>query len=136
MRTHTAPIRRAAAVAAATPDSRNRYVDFLRALSIMAVVIGHWLIAAPVATGDTLEGVNMLAHSPWTQWLTWVFQGMPVFFAVGGYLHLETGLGEDTGGHCAHGWLVIHDQNPALPLPRTSCGLGFDRPLRDAGYRR
>ena len=30
-----------------TPESRNRYVDFLRALSILAVVLGHWLISAP-----------------------------------------------------------------------------------------
>ena len=28
-------------LAANTPDSRNRYVDFLRALSIFAVVFGH-----------------------------------------------------------------------------------------------
>ena len=39
---------RAAEVAAATPDTRNRYVDFLRALSICAVVVGHWLIGLPV----------------------------------------------------------------------------------------
>ena len=29
------------------PPTRNRYVDFLRALSILAVVVGHWLVAAP-----------------------------------------------------------------------------------------
>jgi hypothetical protein len=28
-----------------TPLERNRWVDFLRAVSIMAVVIGHWLMA-------------------------------------------------------------------------------------------
>ncbi len=33
-----------------TPESRNRYVDFLRAASIMVVVFGHWLMAAPVIT--------------------------------------------------------------------------------------
>ncbi len=42
----------AMAVAAKTPESRNRYVDFLRALSICAVVCGHWLVAAPHATGS------------------------------------------------------------------------------------
>ena len=30
-----------------TPEARNRYVDFLRAVSILAVVLGHWLISAP-----------------------------------------------------------------------------------------
>ncbi|MFT6724764.1 MAG: hypothetical protein ACJARN_001631, partial [Arenicella sp.] len=38
---------RAAKVAEQTPADRNRYVDLLRALSISAVVLGHWIIAAP-----------------------------------------------------------------------------------------
>ena len=69
----------------AIPDTRNRYVDFLRAVSILAVVVGHWLIAAPYIADGEIDGINLLAHSPWTQWLTWVFQVMPVFFIVGGY---------------------------------------------------
>jgi hypothetical protein len=32
-------------LASKTPESRNRYVDFLRAVSICAVVFGHWLMA-------------------------------------------------------------------------------------------
>ncbi len=39
--------RRALWYAERTPEERNRYVDFLRALSILAVVLGHWLISAP-----------------------------------------------------------------------------------------
>ncbi len=85
MSSFTATIAKARRMADATPADRNRYVDFLRALSILAVVIGHWLIAAPYLTNDGLQGINMLAKSPWTQWLTWVFQVMPVFFAVGGF---------------------------------------------------
>ena len=38
-------------LAGRTPPERNRYVDFLRALSIAAVVVGHWLIAAPHVDG-------------------------------------------------------------------------------------
>lgn len=68
-----------------TPSDRNRYVDLLRAVSIVAVVVGHWLIAAPHIVDGEISGINMLAHSPWTQWLTWAFQVMPVFFMVGGY---------------------------------------------------
>jgi peptidoglycan/LPS O-acetylase OafA/YrhL len=72
--------------AAATPPERNRYVDLLRAVSILVVVVGHWLMAAPVvaANGD-LEAGHVLADLPWTQWLTWLFQVMPIFFVVGGY---------------------------------------------------
>jgi fucose 4-O-acetylase-like acetyltransferase len=68
-----------------TPPERNRYVDFLRALSIGAVVFGHWLIAAPYVEDGRLYLEHMLAVSPWTQWLTWAFQVMPIFFMVGGY---------------------------------------------------
>jgi peptidoglycan/LPS O-acetylase OafA/YrhL len=38
---------RARHMAEQAPPERNRYVDFLRALSILAVVVGHWLVAAP-----------------------------------------------------------------------------------------
>ena len=38
---------RATEMAEQTPAQRNRYVDLLRALSIAAVVLGHWIMAAP-----------------------------------------------------------------------------------------
>ena len=76
---------RAMRMAAQTPESRNRYVDLLRAISIGAVVFGHWLIAAPWVDGDALRLDHMLGRQPWTQWLTLIFQVMPVFFLVGGY---------------------------------------------------
>lgn len=39
---------RARDIADEVPPERNRYVDFLRALSILAVAAGHWLVAALV----------------------------------------------------------------------------------------
>lgn len=79
------PWSRALALAAQAPPSRNRYVDFLRAVSIAAVVFGHWLIAAPWISAGDIRLDHMLAVQPWTQWLTLLFQVMPVFFLVGGY---------------------------------------------------
>ncbi len=77
---------RAAHAAHATPDDRNRYVDFLRAASITVVILGHWLVAAPYVTeADGLVAGNMLELAPWTQWLTLAVQVMPIFFLVGGY---------------------------------------------------
>ncbi len=69
-----------------TPPERNRWVDFLRAVSIMAVVIGHWLMAGLYvdASGELRRG-DLLSVAEWTHWLTWGFQVMPVFFLVGGY---------------------------------------------------
>ncbi|MCX4981398.1 acyltransferase [Streptomyces sp. NBC_00572] len=71
-------------LAAATPASRDRYVDLLRVASLGVVVLGHWLMAA--VTGDGQVG-NLLAVVPELQVVTWVFQVMPVFFFVGGFSH-------------------------------------------------
>jgi len=76
---------RALDMAERTPETRNRYVDLLRALSITAVVFGHWLMAAPWIGEGQLQLEHMLGVAPWTRWLTWGFQVMPVFFIVGGY---------------------------------------------------
>jgi hypothetical protein len=69
-----------------TPPSRNRYVDFLRAMSMLVVTVGHWLAAAPYFdTSGTLTTSHILTVAPWTAWLTWILQIMPIFFMVGGY---------------------------------------------------
>jgi fucose 4-O-acetylase-like acetyltransferase len=79
-------IARATDLATATPTDRNRAIDFLRAVSIVLVVFGHWLVAAPwIATDGGLVAGQMLQIAPWTRWLTSVFQVMPLFFAVGGF---------------------------------------------------
>ncbi len=68
-----------------TPATRHRGVDFLRAASIAVVVLGHWFMAAPWIDERGPHIGHMLGEAPWTQWLTWVLQVMPVFFFVGGY---------------------------------------------------
>lgn len=76
---------RAREMALKAPPQRNRYVDFLRAFSILAVVTGHWLVAAPSIKNGAVQGGHLLGILPWTQWLTWGFQVMPIFFLVGGF---------------------------------------------------
>ncbi|MFD7320773.1 acyltransferase [Streptomyces sp. NPDC059875] len=71
-------------LAAATPATRDRYVDLLRVASLGVVVLGHWLMAA--VTSDGSVG-NLLAVVPELQVVTWAFQVMPVFFFVGGFSH-------------------------------------------------
>ncbi|MEL7219592.1 MAG: acyltransferase family protein, partial [Pseudomonadota bacterium] len=68
------------------PPERNRWVDFLRAISILAVVFGHWLMAGLyVDEAGELQRGDLLSVAQWSHWLTWAFQVMPVFFLVGGY---------------------------------------------------
>ncbi|SHM41703.1 acyltransferase family protein [Cryptosporangium aurantiacum] len=82
----TAPLS-AAALAAATPADRDRYVDALRVLSIGVVVLGHWLMLTLQVDDGRLRAGNVLAELPAAQLLTWVFQVMPLFFLVGGAAH-------------------------------------------------
>ena len=74
-----------AAVAAATPATRNRVADLLRVLALTVVVLGHWLVAAVVVRDGRLDAGAVLDRATWTHPLTWVFQVMPLFFVVGGY---------------------------------------------------
>lgn len=110
---------RARDMAAQAPPERNRYVDFLRALSILAVVVGHWLVAAPYMKNGAVEGGHLLGILPWTQWLTWGFQVMPLFFLVGGFSNgMSWAATLRKGGRYA-GWYSGRLQrliNPVLPL--------------------
>lgn len=72
-------------LADATPDTRDRFVDAVRAFAILVVVIGHWLIATVTWDDRGIAAGNALAQVPGLQWLTWAFQVMPLFFVVGGF---------------------------------------------------
>jgi hypothetical protein len=72
-------------MAGKTPPTRHRGIDFLRAASILVVVLGHWMMAAPWVDAQGSHIEHMLGQREWTQWLTWGLQVMPVFFFVGGY---------------------------------------------------
>ncbi|MFG1923903.1 acyltransferase [Cryptosporangium sp. NPDC048952] len=77
----------AADLAAATPATRDRYVDLLRVFSIGVVVLGHWLMLTLSVDDGELRTGNVLASLPAAQGLTWLFQVMPLFFLVGGAAH-------------------------------------------------
>lgn len=109
----------AAGAAARTPDTRNRYVDFLRAVSILAVISGHWLMAAPWVSGSGVRLSNLLEYRSWTHVLTWVFQVMPVFFLVGGYSNGVSWKAAARDGKSYADWLNGRLQRllgPVMPL--------------------
>jgi hypothetical protein len=73
-------------LAAQTPSTRNRAIDFYRAAALIIVVFGHWLASAVYVEPDgSLRFTNVLELADWTHWLTWFIQVIPVFFIVGGY---------------------------------------------------
>ncbi|MFF9983991.1 acyltransferase family protein [Streptomyces erythrochromogenes] len=76
----------AAGIDAATPADRDRAVDALRALAILGVVLGHWLVTSLTAADGGLRGTSPLAQMPWLAPVSWVFQTLAVFFLVGGHV--------------------------------------------------
>ncbi|THA83208.1 acyltransferase [Streptomyces sp. A0592] len=74
----------AAGIDAATPAGRDRAVDALRALAILGVVLGHWLVTSLTAADGGLHGTSPLVHMSWLAPVSWVFQTLAVFFLVGG----------------------------------------------------
>ncbi|MEM7365613.1 MAG: acyltransferase [Pseudomonadota bacterium] len=102
-----------------TPPERDRYVDFLRAVSILMVVTGHWLVAGFFYSEGALQDVNVLTVAPDTQWLTWIFQVMPIFFIVGGYSNAVSRESARRRGIDYAGWLGARLNRllaPLLPL--------------------
>ncbi len=76
----------AATLTAATPSTRNQVVDATRAVAMLAVVVGHWLVALPIAGANgSIGGINAIERLRSFQYLTWIFQLMPLVFVVGGF---------------------------------------------------
>lgn len=70
---------------AASSPSREIALDLYRSAAVMLVVIGHWLLSVMTYRDGEFGRDNPLELMPWTQWLTWGFQVVPIFFAVAGY---------------------------------------------------
>lgn len=68
----------------ARPD-RNLAVDYYRVSGVILIVLGHWLAGSVTYHDGHFGRQNPLVDMPWTQWLTWPFQAVPVFFLVAGY---------------------------------------------------
>ena len=103
----------------ATPDTRNRVVDFLRAFAITVVVLGHWLVAAVMIRDGEVVPDAILNIASWTHPLTWIFQVMPIFFLVGGYSNALSWRSAQLKGQSYSGWLrarLVRLGGPVVPL--------------------
>lgn len=74
---------------AATP-SRDRYVDFIRAFSLLVVVAWHWVFTIIIWEDDGPHASNPIGFTTGAWLATWLLQVMPLFFYVGGYAHLQS----------------------------------------------
>ena len=103
-------------LAAQTPEERNRYVDFLRGVSISVVIVGHWLIATAWMSDSGFVTGHLLKDRPETQWLTWLFQVMPVFFIVGGYSHAVSLQSAERKNLSYAQWLIARLTRLVVPV--------------------
>jgi fucose 4-O-acetylase-like acetyltransferase len=91
----------AAKIDAATPAHRDRAVDALRALAIVGVILGHWLVTALVVSkrhaGITLADQSPLARMSYLTPVSWIFQTLAIFFLVGGYAAARSYTGDYRG---------------------------------------
>ncbi len=71
---------------AATPAHRDRALDGLRALALLGVVVGHWLVMPlrPDAAG-ALHVTSPLQTLPGFAPASWLLQMLGLFFLVGGF---------------------------------------------------
>ncbi len=92
----------------ATPEHRDRAVDGLRALALLAVPVGHWLIGGfTLDEQGALHNASPLSTLAYLAPASWVLQMLGIFFLVGGYasaLSYRRRTGAAPGGGCAAGW--------------------------------
>jgi hypothetical protein len=68
----------------ATPATRDVVIDAVRVVAVLTVAVGHALVAAVAWRGGGFVAEHVLGATPWTQWLTFGFQVMPLVFFCGG----------------------------------------------------
>ena len=107
-------------LAEATPDSRNRIVDFWRVVAIGFVVFGHWLAASIwMKSNGEIALLNSLQWIPYAAWITWLVQVMPVFFLAGGYANAKGLRRVIAGEQLRRDWITMRTRRlwtPVTPL--------------------
>jgi peptidoglycan/LPS O-acetylase OafA/YrhL len=102
-----------------TSRGRDAYVDFLRATSLIVVVIWHWAFtiltwekSGPQAGPHATSPLGF-THGFWLA--TWLFQVMPLFFYVGGYVHLRSWTSAQRDGVSIGSFVMRRIRKLAVP---------------------
>ena len=119
----------------ATPTSRDRVVDLLRAASIGVVVLWHWSFSITQWNSNgALTMPNFIGDVPGLWALTWVMQVMPVFFLVGGYANLAGWQAVTRDGGGARQFVVARLRRLLVPVvPMLAAWTVVDVAMRAAG---
>jgi fucose 4-O-acetylase-like acetyltransferase len=100
---------------AGTPPDRDRYMDFLRAASILVVVVGHWMIGNIFWRDGVIGTTSAIGVTPWLWLATWFLQVMPIFFFVGGFSNLVSLRSFHARGRSTGAWLRTRLERLLVP---------------------
>lgn len=74
------------------PSERDRFIDFVRAFSLLVVVAWHWVFTIIVWRDNGPYATNPIGFTRGLFVATWLLQVMPLFFFVGGFAHEKAWL--------------------------------------------
>jgi len=69
---------------------RNPYADFLRAFSLLVVILWHWCFTILVWGDQGPYATSPLGFTSGLWIVTWLLQVLPLFFYIGAYVHLKS----------------------------------------------
>ncbi|MFJ6566510.1 acyltransferase [Streptomyces sp. NPDC091292] len=103
-------LRKASAAAdtidAKTPAHRDRAIDGLRALALLAVPTGHWLLGGfTLGPEGALHNASPLSAFGFLAPVSWILQMLGVFFLVGGYASALSYRRSRSRGESTGSWL-------------------------------
>lgn len=70
--------------------ARDPYADFLRAFSLLIVILWHWCFTILVWGDQGPYATSPLGFTSGLWIVTWLLQVLPVFFYIGAYVHLKS----------------------------------------------
>lgn len=96
------------------PAERDLFIDTVRALSLLVVVVWHWVFTTITWEADGPHASNPIGVTRGLWMATWLLQVMPAFFFAGGYVHK---LGWDSSGGDLAGWSWVGKRLRTLWAP-------------------
>ena len=128
------------------PIQRDAFIDFIRAFSLLVVVVWHWAFTIIVWERDGPHATSPLGFTSGLWVITWLFQVMPLFFFVGGYANLRAYQSGRRRGRDMAQFVEGRVRQLAIPsivvtlvwvgigvLVAAVWNVGVDRPSRDPG---
>jgi peptidoglycan/LPS O-acetylase OafA/YrhL len=94
---------------------RDRFIDFVRAFSLLVVVVWHWVFTILIWRDDGPHATSPIGFFDGLFLATWLLQVMPLFFFVGGFAHRAAWLSASRKG--VRIWSFVGRRVTELAIP-------------------